>query len=79
MADPSMTLPVTPDNIYEELKSAERVVAKWRESVGKGIPGVDVLTSDAEAQLDAYMRQLTGELLFVAGKLQNLAVVLSER
>jgi hypothetical protein len=79
MADPSMTLPVTPDNIHAELEHVETMVQKWREVVGKGIPGIDIPVQDAEARLDAFMRQFTGELLFMAGKLQNLAVVLSER
>jgi len=79
MADASMTLPITPDNIHLELESAETIVKKWREFIGKGIPGIDVPAPDAEVKLDAFLRQFTGELLFVSGKLQNMAVVLSDR
>jgi len=79
MTDVGITLPVSPDNIHEELESVEKLVKKWREAVGKGLPGIDIPTQDAEAKLDAFMRQLTGELILVAGKCQNLAVVLSER
>jgi hypothetical protein len=80
MADPSMTLPVTPDNIHAELESVEAIVKKWREYIGKeGIPGIDKPAQDAEAKLDSFLRQFTGEILFTAGKLQNLAVVLSDR
>jgi len=80
MADPSMTLPVTPDNIHAELESAKAIVEKWHKYIGdEGIPGIDKPTQDAEAKLDSFLRQFTGELLFTAGKLQNLAVVLSDR
>lgn len=79
MADPSMTLPVSPDNIHTELEHIEATVKKWREAVGKGIPGIDMPAQDAEAKLDSFMRQFTGEMLFLSGKLQNLALVLSER
>lgn len=79
MADPGMTLPITPDNIHTELEHVEAMVKKWREAIGKGIPGIDMPAQDAEAKLDSFMRQFIGELLFASGKLQNMAVVLSER
>lgn len=79
MNDLSMVLPITPDNIHTELEHVEAVVKKWREFVGNGIPGIDMPAQDAEAKLDAFLRQFTGEMLFTAGKLQNIAVVLSER
>lgn len=79
MSDASMTLPISPDNIHKELEHAEEIVKKWREFVGKGIPGVDTPAQDAEAKLDTFLRQFTGELLYVSGKLQNVAVVMSER
>lgn len=79
VTDLSMTLPITPDNIHTELEQVEAIVRKWREFVGHGIPGIDVPAQDAEAKLDSFLRQFTGEMLFVSGKCQNLAVVLSER
>lgn len=79
MTDPVLMLPITPDNIHSELESVEAVVRKWREFVGQGIPGIDIPTSDAELKLDTFLRQFTGELLFVSGKLNNIAMVLSER
>lgn len=79
MNDPSMTLPVSPDNIHAELAQARDIVAKWHDFVGSGIPGIDHPTQDAEMKLDVFLRQFTGELLFVAGKLSNMAAVLSER
>jgi len=74
-----MTLPITPDNIHTELEHVEQIVKKWREFVGTGIPGIDMPAQDSEAKLDSFLRQFTGEMLYVAGKCQNLAVVLSER
>jgi len=79
VSDLSMVLPISPDNIHTELEHVEAIVKKWREFIGKGIPGVDMPTQDAEVKLDAFLRQFTGEMLFVSGKCQNMAVVLSER
>jgi hypothetical protein len=73
------TLPIDPEEIHTELEQIERIATKWRTSVGNGIAGIDLPTADAEEKLDAFLRQFTGELLFLAGKCQNLAVVLSER
>lgn len=74
-----LTLPVNPETIHEELEQIERIVARWRESVGKGIVGIDLPAQDAEERLEMYLRQLTGELLFVGGKCTNLAMILAER
>ena len=79
MSDVAMTLPISPDNIHTELEHVEAIVKKWREYVGKGIVGIDQPAADAEEKLDAFLRQFTGELLFASGKLQNMAVVMSER
>lgn len=73
------SLPIHPDNIHAELKSVEEVITKWREAVDNGIPGIDIPGPGAEERLDAFLRQFTGELLFVSGKCQNMAVILSER
>ena len=74
-----ITLPIDPENIYTELEHLEKMIVGWREKVGKGLPGVDLPAADAEEKLDAFLRQFTGELLFVSGKCNNLAVILSER
>lgn len=75
----SVALPINPETIYEELQSIEGVIAKWRESVGHGIVGVDKAAPDAEAKLEAYMREFVGELLLIGGKCQNMALILAER
>ena len=73
------TLPVHPDHIHEELESVEKIIAKWRASVDNGIAGFDLPGSNAEEQLEMFLRHLSGELIYVAGKCQNLAIVLTER
>lgn len=72
-----LTLPVHPDNIYNELDSVEKLVAKWREAVGNGLPGIDKPAQDAEARLESFLMQMTGEMMLAAGKLQNLSMVLA--
>lgn len=72
-----LTLPVHPDNIYNELDSVEKLVAKWREAVGKGLPGVDQPAQDAEAKLESFLMQMTGEMMLASGKLQNLSMILA--
>lgn len=79
MSDLSTTLPISPDNIHKELEHVEEVVTKWKVFVGNGIPGVDIPAQNAEEKLDMFLRQFTGELLYAAGKLQNVAMVLSDR
>ena len=73
------SLPINPETIHEELLSVERLVVKWRESIGKGIVGIDLPAPDAEVKLEAYMREFIGELLLVSGKCQNMALILAER
>ena len=73
----SEVLPVSGDLIHAELEGAEKVLAKWREAVGKGIPGVDIPGNDES--LHRFLIELCGELLVVAGKCQNLSAVVSDR
>lgn len=73
------SLPINPETIYEELQSVEKLVAKWRKSIGDGIVGVDKPAPDSEAKLEAYMREFIGELMLVSGKCQNMALILAER
>ena len=73
------TLPVHADNIHAELESMEGIIRKWRERVSNGIVGVDLPGANAEEELEAFLREFTGELFFVAGKTHNLAVTLAER
>jgi len=74
-----LVLPINPEHLYSELESIEKIVSRWREEVGGGIVGLDKPAVNAEEKLELFVRQLTGELFFVAGKCQNMAVVLSER
>jgi len=70
-------LPVSAEVLYSELEAAQAVLAKWHKLVGEGIPGVD--TPATEHATFAFVTQLCGELLVVAGKCQNLAAVVSDR
>jgi len=79
MSDLNLVLPITPDNLHTELEHIEATVKKWREYIGQGIVGIDKPAPDSDEKLDAFLRQFTGEMFFVAGKCQNMAVVLSER
>lgn len=69
----SEILPVSGDVIHAEIESAERILAKWREQVSKGIPAVDL--PGTEENLARFVTELCGELLVVAGKCQTLAAV----
>ena len=68
---------VSGDTLHAELESAERILAKWREAVGKGIPGVDMPASE-EVHV-RFVTELCGELLIVAGKCQTVAAVVADR
>lgn len=65
-------LPISPDVLYDELESIQKVVVKWKERV-KQIPGVD--TPGSEEELQAFIRELCGELMLSAGKSEGIAVV----
>lgn len=75
----AMTLPIHPETIHSELEQIEALVTKWRKKVGAGLPGIDLPAQDAEEKLDNFLREFTGELLFVGGKCNNMALILSER
>jgi hypothetical protein len=75
----TLALPVHPDTIHEELISIDKIVAKWKARVNEGIPCIDLPGPDAEEALDNFLREFSGELLLVAGKAHNLAIVLAER
>ena len=72
----STGLPLTPDLIYDEIKSAREILTRWEDRVQK-IPGAD--TPATEEELAQFVRELSGELLIASGKMQNLSVVLTER
>lgn len=70
-------LPVSPDTIYAELESAIEILKKWHTKVGAGVPGMDLPTSDPSA-IEAFFRELQGEVMLVSGKCANLATILGE-
>ena len=67
-------LPVGPELIVAELESAKKILDKWIEKLGEGLPVIDKPGEDH--QLDEVVHELCGELRIVAGKCGNLAEVL---
>ena len=72
-------LPLHPDTIHDELVSVRVLVDKWIKKVIDGIPGVDPQAPSSPEALDAYLRELVGELYLSSSKLQGLANVLNEQ
>lgn len=71
------TIALSPDTIRSELKTVAGLVGYWQERLEQGVPGVEMPGTD-EA-LEAVLRQFVGEMLFVSGKCQNMAMILAER
>ena len=71
-------LAISPDVLHSELEAMEAVLAKWRNAVSNGIPGLDVPSSDEHA-LARFLTELGGELLLVAGKCETVAGIVTER
>jgi hypothetical protein len=72
------TLPITPDTLHDELTLVLKVLHKWEAIVDKGIPGIDLPATDAAEAVDRFRRELSGELMLIAGKCQSLSVILGE-
>lgn len=72
-------LPINPDVLHEELESVEKLILKWKDRISKGIVGVDLPGANAEEKLEAFLREFSGEMLYVAGKCQLMATITSER
>jgi hypothetical protein len=72
-----MSLPITPNVIYDEIKSAREILQRWEERFAQPIPSID--SPGSEEQLVQMLRELTGELLVVANKTNGLSVILTER
>ena len=70
-------IPMSLDLIYDEIKSAKKVLEKWEKSLADGqVPGVDLPGGDQ--QLIDYMSELCGELQVVSNKCHGLAIILAE-
>lgn len=68
-------LTVHPQTILEEMKSTQKILAKWIELIeNKQMPAVDLPAG--EEALDDFVREMCGELRVCAGKCGNLADVL---
>lgn len=76
----SITMPINPNTFHADLEHMVEVLTKWRDKIGKeGIPGVDMATNDAELKYERFIREFAGELFYISGKAQNIAIILSER
>jgi hypothetical protein len=62
--------------LKEELILAQRILTKWQQRLDEGVPGEDLPAEDLDVAL--YMRELVAEFLIVAGKMENLASILSD-
>jgi hypothetical protein len=72
------TVSVSTDNILQEVQSTIRILQVWENRLKtEGVPEVDYPSS--EEALERFLREFTGEMILSAGKLSNLAMVLSER
>jgi hypothetical protein len=58
--------------ILTEIDSAQAILARWRERVAEGIPGLDLPASTEEAAA-VFFDELSSELFVSAGKIENLA------
>lgn len=68
--------PIHPETMYSELEAAIKILSKWHEKVGKGIPGFDL---PAEPHVThKFMREMCGELMLVASKCSSLSTILQE-
>ena len=71
----SISLPISPDVLHNELESARAIMEKWTQLVSKGIPGVDVPASPEASE--RFLRELVGELQLVSGRCDTVVEVLS--
>lgn len=70
-----MKLPLSTELLLSELKSAEAILRKHIAALeAEGVPAVD--QPGSEVMLEEFVGELSGELLLVAGKCENIARVL---
>lgn len=72
-------LPINPDVLHEELEAVEKLIVKWKGRVSQGIAGIDMPAANAEEKIEAFIREFSGELLYVSNKLAAMASIVSER
>ena len=68
-------IPISKEVLGEEFGSALRILTKWQHKLAAGIPGQDLPGSEESAE--AYTREFVAEMLIVAGKLENMANIVS--
>lgn len=60
-----------------ELDLAQRILTKWQQRLEEGVPGADFPAAE-DLEIASFMRELVAEFLVVAGKMENLASILSD-
>ena len=61
--------------ILTELKTAKDIITYWEERLNEGIPFVDFVAPQEELEL--FTTMFVGELRTLAGKMDNLADIIS--
>jgi len=67
--------PITKENIETELETSSKILGDWMIRLRESFPIID--DNVTEEQFNAFIKQFVGELRLCAGKLDNLADVLS--
>ncbi len=68
-------IPMSKEVLVAEVNLGISVLMKWKQKIEEGVPGRDFPGDEVSA--DAYCRELTAELLVVAGKMENLANIIA--
>jgi hypothetical protein len=72
-------IPLASQTLLDELQSIKVIVDKWCEKVAEGVPGEDMAPTgmDTGQRVDVWVTELIGELRLTAGKIDNVATVIS--
>lgn len=77
-SSPSVLLPVSPDLLHDEMRSVQKLLEKHIKRLNAGLPGVDRPEGEGGGiSLEAILKEMVGELLYGASKLESLARVLN--
>jgi hypothetical protein len=69
-------LPISKEVLGDEIALAQKVLAKWQQRLEQGVPGMDFPATD-EVAAELFVRELVGEFLMLAGKLESIGNVIA--
>lgn len=69
-------LPISKEVLGDEIALAQKVLTKWQQRLEQGVPGIDFPVAD-EVATELFVRELVGELLMLAGKLESIGNVIA--